>query len=75
MKEKLMAKVDEYIDRLLEKPELTNEEFFIVRDRLREITYAEEQQESHNRWESIMEKMTMMTANVGLNGGVNNVQM
>lgn len=43
MKEKLVNKLDEHINRLLEKPELTNEEYGIIRDRLREIKFAEEE--------------------------------
>lgn len=43
MKEKLMAKADEHINRLLEKPELTNEEYHIIHERLREIRWAEEE--------------------------------
>lgn len=43
MKEKLMAKADEHINRLLEKPELTNEEYHIIHGRLREIRWAEEE--------------------------------
>lgn len=43
MKEKLVAKVDEHINRLLAKPELTNEEYAILKERLREIKFAEEE--------------------------------
>lgn len=43
MKEKLMAKANEHINRLLEKPELTNEEYHIIHERLREIRWAEEE--------------------------------
>lgn len=41
MKEKIVAKVDEHIKRLLEKPELTNEEYMILKGRLDEIRMAE----------------------------------
>ena len=32
MKEKIVAKLDEHIERLLEKPELTGEEYAILRE-------------------------------------------
>ena len=41
MKEKLVAKVDAHIAMLLDKPELTNEEYHIIYERLREIRWAE----------------------------------
>ena len=57
MKEKLLAKVDEHIERLLEKPELTNEEYGIIRDRLREIKYAEEEAARKLEWEDKMKQL------------------
>lgn len=41
MKEKLAAKVDEFINRLLDKPDLTNEEYAIIKSRLYEICMEE----------------------------------
>ena len=69
MKEKLMAKADEHINRLLEKPELTNEEYHIIHERLREIRWAEEEAarklELNNRLDQIV-AAAKMTGGGGL---------
>lgn len=57
MKEKIIAKMDEHIDRLLAKPELTNEEYGIIRDKLREIKYAEEEAARRLEWEDKFKPM------------------
>lgn len=57
MKEKIVQKLDEHISRLLEKPELTNEEYAIIRDRLREIKYAEEEAARRLEWEDKFKPM------------------
>lgn len=52
MKEKILAKVDEHINRLLEKTELTNEEYAILKERLKEIKWAEEEAARRIEWEN-----------------------
>lgn len=69
MKEKLVAKVDEHINRLLDKPELTNEEYGIIRDRLREIKYAEEEAARKLEWEAKYKPMLEMAFNPPTSGG------
>lgn len=70
MKEKLMAKADEHINRLLEKPELTNEEYHIIHERLREIKWAEEEAarnlDFEKRMNQIMAAATMATGGGGM---------
>ena len=74
MKEKMMAKLDEHIARLLEKPELTNEEYSIIRDRLREIKYAEEEAARKLEWEEKFKPMMEMVFKPGAIGGGGCVQ-
>ncbi|MBP3647204.1 MAG: hypothetical protein J6K55_12365 [Clostridia bacterium] len=70
MKEKLMAKANEHINRLLEKPELTNEEYHIIHERLREIRWAEEEAARNlgfeKRMNQIMAAATMATGGGGM---------
>lgn len=70
MKEKLMAKAAEHINRLLEKPELTNEEYHIIHERLREIKWAEEEAarnlDFEKRMNQIMAAATMATGGGGM---------
>lgn len=70
MKEKIIAKMDEHIARILEKPELTNEEYGILRDRLREIKWAEEEAARKLEWESKFKPMMEMVFNPPAGGGL-----
>lgn len=69
MKEKLVAKVNEHIQHLLEKSELTNEEYHIIHERLREIKWAEEEAarnlDFEKRMQQIMAAATMATGGGG----------
>ena len=70
MKEKLVAKLDEHIAHLIEKPELTNEEYVIIRERLREIKYAEEEAARRLDWEDKFKPIMEMIFNPpGFGGG------
>ncbi len=42
MKEKIVAKMEEHIQRILDKPEITGEEYMTLRCRLEDIRMAEE---------------------------------
>lgn len=70
MKEKLIDKANEHIERLLEKPELTNEEYHIIHERLMEIKWAEEEAarnlDFEKRMQQIMAAATMATGGGGL---------
>ena len=69
MKEKLVAKVDAHIAMLLDKPELTNEEYHIIHERLREIRWAEEKAAQDIAFEERMKNiMAMATAATGGGG-------
>lgn len=68
MKEKLIAKADEHIERLLEKPELTNEEYHIIHERLREIKWAEEEAARNLDFEKRMQQI-MAAATMASGGG------
>lgn len=68
MKEKLVAKANEHIERLLEKPELTNEEYFIIHERLMEIKRAEEDAARKIETEEYMGKIAGMLS-MGMKGG------
>lgn len=70
MKEKIVAKVDEHINRLLEKPELTNEEYMILKERLRELKWAEEETARRIEWEDKFKQvMEMVFKPSGFGGG------
>lgn len=70
MKEKILAKVDEHINRLLEKPELTNEEYAILKERLKEIKWAEEETARRIEWEDKFKPvMEMVFKPSGFGGG------
>lgn len=70
MKEKILAKVDEHINRLLEKPELTNEEYMILKERLRELKWAEEETARRIEWEDKFKPvMEMVFKPTGFGGG------
>lgn len=70
MKEKILAKVDEHINRLLEKPELTNEEYAILKERLKEIKWAEEETARMINWEEKFKPLMEMVFNPsGFGGG------
>lgn len=70
MKEKILAKVDEHINRLLEKPELTNEEYMILKERLRELKWAEEETARRIEWEDKFKPvMEMVFKPSGFGGG------
>lgn len=68
MKEKLVAKVNEHIEHLLEKPVLTNEEYHIIHERLREIRWAEEEAARNLDFEKRM-KQIMAAATMATGGG------
>lgn len=42
MKEKIVAKMEEHIQRILDKPEISGEEYMTLRCRLEDIRMAEE---------------------------------
>lgn len=70
MKERILAKVDEHINRLLEKPELTNEEYMILKERLRELKWAEEETARRIEWEDKFKPvMEMVFKPTGFGGG------
>ena len=70
MKERILAKVDEHINRLLEKPELTNEEYAILKERLKEIKWAEEEAARRIEWEDKLKPVMEMVFNPhGFGGG------
>ena len=70
MKEKILAKVDEHINRLLEKPELNNEEYMILKERLRELKWAEEETARRIEWEDKFKPvMEMVFKPSGFGGG------
>lgn len=73
MKEKIVAKLDEHINRLLEKPELTNEEYFILHERLMEIKRAEEEAAHMLEFENRMARIMGMMNALGT-GGANCAQ-
>ena len=70
MKEKLMAKADEHINRLLEKPELTNEEYHIIHERMMEIIRAEEEETRMLEFENRMGRILGMMNTIGNGGGL-----
>lgn len=60
MKEKIMAKLDGHIERLLEKPELTGEDYAILKEKLRDIKYAEEEATRKMEWEQKLGELTKL---------------
>ena len=69
MKEKIVAKLNEHIERLLKKPELTGEEYAILRDKLRDIKYAEEEAARKMEWEQKMGELTKLVFTFPGGGG------
>lgn len=69
MKERLEAKLDEHIEKLLNKPELTNEEYAILKDRLSAIRYAEAEEIRKKEWEEKYKPMIEMAFNPPSIGG------
>lgn len=69
MKEKIVAKLNEHIERLLEKPELTGEEYMILKERLRDIKYAEEETARKMEWEQKMGELTKLMFSLPGGGG------
>lgn len=74
MKEKIVAKMEEHIQRLLDKPEITGEEYMTLRCRLEDIRMAEERarqslQADHSH-KLMVDMMQAIAANaeVGYNG-------
>ena len=70
MKEKIVAKLNNHIDSLLEKPELTNEEYMILKEKLREIKYAEEEAARKIDWEQKMKELTTLMFSLPGGGGM-----
>lgn len=70
MKTKLIAKLDEHIDRLLEKPELTNEEYRILKERLADIRFEEMEAARRKDWEDKYKPMMEMVFNAPAGGGI-----
>ena len=58
MKDKIKAKLNEHIDRLLHKTELTGEDYAILRDTLREIKFEEEEAARRGEWEQKLQELT-----------------
>lgn len=76
MKEKIVAKVDEHINRLLEKPELTNEEYMILKVRLDEIRMAEREAKYDLERKGETQKLYKMIGDLmGTFGGADHEQM
>lgn len=68
MKEKLVAKANQHIEMLLEKSELTNEEYHIIHERLREIKWEEETAAREIEFDERMKKI-FAAMNVATGGG------
>lgn len=71
MKEKLIAKLDEHVERLMEKPELTSDEYMILKERLREIRFSEEEAARKTEWEQKMHELTKCVFSLPAGGGMN----
>lgn len=69
MKKKLIAKLDEHIERLLEKPELTNEEYRILKERLADIRFEEMEDARRKDWEEKYKPMMEMVFSANTGGG------
>lgn len=74
MKEKIVAKMEEHIQRILDKPEISGEEYMTLRCRLEDIRMAEERasqalQADHSH-KLMVDMMQAIAANaeVGYNG-------
>ena len=70
MKEKIVNKLNNHIDSLLEKPELTNEEYMILKEKLREIKYAEEEAARKIDWEQKMKELSSLIFSLPGGGGM-----
>ena len=57
MKEKLQKKVDEFIEKLMKKSELTMEEFEVLNRRLTEIKCEEKQRVWDEKFEKQMDRL------------------
>lgn len=60
MKDKIAEKLDKHIEMLLEKPELTSEDYMILKERMREIRYEEEAEARKSEWEQKMQELTKL---------------
>lgn len=60
MKEKIAAKLDRHIELLLEKPELTGEDYMILKERMREIRYEEEAEARKGEWEQKLQELAKL---------------
>lgn len=69
MKEKIVSKLNEHIEKLLDKPELTAEDYAILRDKLRDIKYAEEEAARKLEWEQKMGELTKLVFSMPGGGG------
>lgn len=69
MKEKIVAKLNAHIERLLEKPELTAEDYAILMDKLREIKFAEEEAVRKMEWEQKMQDLVKLAFTFPGGGG------
>lgn len=74
MKEKIVEKMEEHIQRILDKPEITGEEYMTLRCRLDDIRMAEERArqalQSDHSHKLMVDMMQAIAANaeVGYNG-------
>ena len=69
MKAEIVRKMNEHIEMLLNKPELTNEEYMILHDKLREIKHAEDEAARLLDWENQMKPMLESVFKPGFFGG------
>lgn len=69
MKADIVRKMNEHIEMLLQKPELTNEEYMILRDKLFEIKHAEDEAARQIDWESKMKPVLESVFKQGFFGG------
>lgn len=60
MKDKIIAKLDEHIQRILDKPEITEEEYMTLRCRLGDICMEEERARLEMKAEESQKRMTDM---------------
>lgn len=74
MKDKIIAKLDEHIQRILDKPEITGEEYMTLRCRLGDLCMEEEralvdqQTSEHQKRMTDMMRAVMAAAEVDHNG-------
>lgn len=64
MKEKIAEKLDRHIEFLLEKPELTGEDYMILKERMREIKYEEESEARRGEWEQKMNELMKLAFSI-----------